>query len=286
MKSTALGNFLRWHRHRLTPGEVGLPEYGRRRVPGLRREEVAQLAGISTEYYIRLEQGRERTPSLNVIDALADALRLDTDQAAHLHNIARPPSRRSAGGGWRTDIPDGATRLLDHLTMPAVIMNRFMDVVAANSPAQALFPNMRPGTNRIRALFLDPRERDFWQDWEQAAADSVAQLRADIGNELESSPAHALICELQQRCKHFHRLWSSQDVQRRACSPVRVRHDDLGDLELHRDKLLVTGTSGLFLYVFFAEPGSGSADKLADLPRRQAGSAGTSLNSAWLRPHR
>ncbi len=183
-KSTALGSFLRWHRHRLTPREVGLPEYGRRRVPGLRREEVANLAGISTEYYIRLEQGRERTPSPNVVDALADALRLDADQTAHLRNIARPVSRRSAGGR-RTDIPEGATRLLEHLTLPAVILNRYMDVMASNPPAQALFPNMEPGDNRIRAVFLDPREREFWRDWEQAVSDSVAQLRADIGNELE-----------------------------------------------------------------------------------------------------
>jgi transcriptional regulator with XRE-family HTH domain len=279
-KSTALGSFLRWHRHRLTPREVGLPEYGRRRVPGLRREEVANLAGISTEYYIRLEQGRERTPSPNVVDALADALRLDADQTAHLRNIARPVSRRSAGGR-RTDIPEGATRLLEHLTLPAVILNRYMDVMASNPPAQALFPNMEPGDNRIRAVFLDPREREFWRDWEQAVSDSVAQLRADIGNELESSPAHALIGELRNRCRHFDRLWSGQDVQQRACSPVRVRHDLLGEIELHREKLLVTGTDALFMYIYFTEPGSASAGKLDRLRYVQTGSGSTRMNVAW-----
>ncbi|WNG88695.1 helix-turn-helix transcriptional regulator [Mycobacterium sp. ITM-2016-00317] len=284
-KSTALGSFLRWHRHRLTPRDVGLPEYGRRRVPGLRREEVANLAGISTEYYIRLEQGRERTPSPNVVDALADALRLDADQTAHLRNIARPGSRRNAGGR-RTDVPEGATRLLDHLNVPAVILNRYMDVVTSNHSAQALFPNMTPGTNRLRAVFLDPREREFWRDWESAVADAVAQLRADIGNELESSSAHALIGDLRNRCRHFDRLWSCQHVQQRACSPVRVRHHLLGELELHREKLLVTGAEGLFLFIYFTEPGSASAEKLDRLRHLQAGSGSTRMNMAWLAPHR
>ena len=261
---SALGLFLRWHRQQLTPHDVGLPDHGRRRVPGLRREEVAMRAGISTEYYIRIEQGRERSPSVAVLDALAEALHLDDAQIAHMHELVRPKSRRK-GMVRQAPVPEGAVRLLDQLALPAVLLSRYMDVLAANSSAQVLFPNMRPGTNRIRSSFLDPREWDFWRDWEQAAADSVAQLRADIGSEDESSPVHSLIAELRQRCQYFRHLWSRQDVQQQALSPVRVRHPQAGDLELHREKLIVAGADGVVLYIYYAEPGSSSADRLATL---------------------
>lgn len=259
-----LGNFLHWHRQRLTPPDVGLPEYGRRRVPGLRREEVAMLAGISAEYYVRLEQGRERNPSVAVLDALADALRLDGDQVAHLHELARPKSRR-IDIVRDTDVPEGAVRMLESLNLPGVLLNKYMDVLAANPSAQALFPNMRPGTNRIRASFLDPREREFWRDWDKAAANSIAQFRADIGGDVESSPVHSLVAEMKQRDQEFRRLWSRQDVEQQALSPVRVRHHRVGDLELHREKLIVAGTDGIVLYVYYADPGSLSANRLAEL---------------------
>lgn len=265
-----LGAFLRWHRHRLTPARVGLPDTRGRRVPGLRREEVAGLAGISREYYIRLEQGRERSPSVPVLDALAEALQLDADQAAHLHQLARPRSRRR-GTARQASAPEGATRLVGLLPMPAVLLNRYMDVLAANSHAESLFPNMRPGTNRIRAVFLDPDEQDFWVDWADAAADSVAQLRADLGFAGECSPARAIIDELEDQCPQFRRLWARQDVNRRALSPVRVRHPGLGEMELHREKLIVAGTDGIVLYVYFADPQSPAAEKLAALTVAVAG---------------
>ncbi|PQE00256.1 transcriptional regulator [Mycobacterium sp. EPG1] len=278
--SSVLGSFLRWHRHRLTPQDVGLPDHGRRRVPGLRREEVAQLAGISTEYYIRLEQGRERSPSVAVVDALADALRLDVDEAAHLHRLTRPVSRR--GGVAHPRVPDGVLLLIDQMDLPAILVDRYMDVVASNSRAQALFPNMEPDVSRLHAVFLDPREREFWVDWEQAAAESVAQLRADIGNECESPRVQALIADLRQRSRHFGRLWSRQEVQQRAVSPVRVRHCDVGELELHREKFAVTGAERLHLYIYFAAPDSMSAGRLARLWHRESGSAVTRNDPVWM----
>lgn len=261
---SALGDFLRWHRQRLTPQDVGLPARGRRRVPGLRREEVALLAGISMEYYVRLEQGRERNPSVAVVDSLAEALRLDADQVTHLHGLARPKSRR-VELVRHTDVPEGAVALMNSLNMPAVLLNRYMDVLGANRPARALFHNMSPGTNRLRASFLDPREREFWRDWDQAAANSVAQLRSDIGGDVECSPAHALITDLKRSCADFQYFWSRQDVQQQAISPVRVRHPDLGDLELHREKLIVAGSDGVVLFIYYAEADSPSAEKLAAL---------------------
>ncbi|AQT81933.1 hypothetical protein B1R94_25770 [Mycolicibacterium litorale] len=259
-----LGDFLRWHRQRLTPADVGLPVHGRRRVSGLRREEVALLAGISMEYYVRLEQGRERNPSVAVVDSLAEALRLDADQVTHLHDLARPKSRR-ADLVRHTEVPDRAVALMNSLNLPAVLLNRYMDVLGANRPAQALFHNMSPGTNRLRASFLDPREREFWRDWDQAAANSVAQLRSDIGGDVESSPAHSLITELMHTCEDFQYFWSRQDVQQQAISPVRVRHPEVGDLELHREKLIVAGTDGIVMFIYYAEPDSQSAQRLAAL---------------------
>lgn len=264
VETKPLGDFLRWHRDRLTPQDVGTRSLGRRRVRGLRREEVALLAGISVEYYVRLEQGRERTPSVAVVDALADAFDLDADQTRHLHDLARPRSRRIDLFCDGT-APGGSVQLLTSLSVPAVIQNKYMDVLRANRAAEAVFPNMRPGVNRFRSAFLDPRERELWRDWEQAAASAVAQLRSAIGGDVGTSPASALIAELTERSEDFRQLWSRQDVQRKALSPVRLRHPVVGDLELHREKLIVAGTEGVALLVYHASPGTISADRLAAL---------------------
>jgi hypothetical protein len=122
---------------------------------------------------------------------------------------------------------------------------------------------MAPGTNRIRAVFLDPQEREFWRDWDAAAADSVAQLRADLVARSDDSAVQPIIIELEQRCPYFRMLWSRQDVNQRALSPVHVRHPDVGDLELHREKLIVAGTDGIVMYVYYADAGSPSAQRIA-----------------------
>lgn len=235
---------------------------GRRRVPGLRREEVALLSGISLEYYIRLEQGRERNPSVAVLDSLAVALHLDTDEFVHLYEVARP-TPRCIDGVDRETVPEGTARLLAALPVPAVVQNKYMDVLAANRIAEALWQNMRVGANRLRSAFLDPRERELLRDWEEATAGAVAQLRAAIGADAGSSPATALVAELMAKSPAFRDIWSRNEVQHGALSPIRLRHPRFGDIELCREKLLVAGTDGLALVVYFAAPGSPSEAALS-----------------------
>jgi transcriptional regulator with XRE-family HTH domain len=167
------------------PEDVGLQGAGHRRTPGLRREEVAMLAGISTDYYLRLEQGRDRTPSVQVVEAITRVLGLDPDEAAYLHALARPrlrqPSRPRA-----EKVPPGTLRLLASLPLPAFVQDRYLNVLAANPLAQALSPNMRPGVNRLLAAFLDPAEKELHLDWEQATAAAVGQLRASVGAETDN----------------------------------------------------------------------------------------------------
>jgi transcriptional regulator with XRE-family HTH domain len=265
-----LGEFLRTRRERLSPEDVGLVARGQRRVLGLRREEVSLLAGISVEYYIRLEQGRERNPSAAVLDSLAVALCMDNDEFEHLYDLARPKPQ-CADTVACTAVPEGTVRLLAATPHPAVVQNKYMDVLAANGIAEALSPNMRAGVNRLRAVFLDPREREWQRDWEQATANSVAQLRSAIGGDIRSSPAEALVAELTAKSPEFRDLWSRNDVERRPLSPIRLRHPRLSDLELYREKLFVAGTDGLVLVVYHAAPNSPSEAALSTLARSVLG---------------
>ena len=256
-----LGEFLRARREQLRPENVGLEGTGHRRTPGLRREEVAMLAGISTDYYLRLEQGRDRTPSVQVTEAISRVLRLDPDEAAYLHTLARPRPKRAPRQRPEKVTP-GTLRLLTALPMPAFVQDRYLNVLAANPMAQALSPNMRLGVNRLLAAFLDPAEKDLHEDWEQSTAAAVGQLRATMGAETSDSRMAALVGELSMKSDRFRRLWATQDVVRRAGGPVRLRHPEVGDLELHREKLIVAGTEGQLLVIFHADPDTASAEAL------------------------
>ncbi len=256
-----LGEFLRARREQLRPENVGLEGTGHRRTPGLRREEVAMLAGISTDYYLRLEQGRDRTPSVQVTEAISRVLRLDPDEAAYLHTLARPRPKRAPRQRPEKVTP-GTLRLLTALPMPAFVQDRYLNVLAANPMAQALSPNMRPGVNRLLAAFLDPAEKDLHEDWEQSTAAAVGQLRATMGAETSDSRMASLVGELSMKSDRFRRLWATQDVVRRAGGPVRLRHPEVGDLELHREKLIVAGTEGQLLVIFHADPDTASAEAL------------------------
>ncbi len=260
----ALGEFLRTRRERLSPEDVGLVGRGQRRVAGLRREEVALRAGISVEYYIRLEQGRERNPSPAVLDSLALALLLDSDEFVHLYELARPKPRCVDLVSCQA-VPEGTARLVAAMPLPAVVQNKYMDVLAANRIAEAFSPNMRVGVNRLRAAFLDPRERDWQPDWEETSANGVAQLRSAIGGDIGSSPAGALVTELMAKSAVFGELWSRNEVQRNTLSPIRIRHPRLGDIEVYREKLLVAGTDGLVVVVYHAAPDSPSEAALSTL---------------------
>ncbi|MET0899043.1 MAG: helix-turn-helix transcriptional regulator [Mycobacterium sp.] len=260
-----LAEFLRSHRERLAPDLVGIRTRGIRRVPGLRREEVATRAGISIEYYIRLEQGRERNPSRIVCDALATALTLDRYETGHLHELAGPRKPIVDHRSPSPEISEGSRVLVETLGMPAIIQTRYTDVLVSNPMAEALSPALHRGVNRIRSLFIDPSERAMHLDWNRATANCVAQLRFAVGGDLTVSPARELIDDLLQHSDTFRGLWSRHEVNHAPISPIRLLHPTLGRLKLFREKLLLVGTDDLAMVVFHAEPFSRSWSALQRL---------------------
>lgn len=257
-----LGAFLRARRELVRPEDVGVPVRGLRRVPGLRREEVAMLAGISAEYYLRLEQGRDRNPSVQVLEALAGVLRLDTESVAYLLELARPRPRRTRPRR-AARVPAGTLMLMDALPVPVFVVNRYRDVLAANPLAAALSPLMRPGTNRLIALFTDPEAALYHPDWEQNTAGIVAQLRAEVGTDTDDERFQALVGELSLKSERFRQLWARHDVRRGGSDTGLIHHPQVGDLELRREKYAILGTDGLQMVVYHAQPGSKSAEGLA-----------------------
>lgn len=260
----ALGEYLRARREQIQPEDAGLVGGGRRRVPGLRREELAMLAGISTDYYIRLEQGRNQTPSPQVLDALAGVLRLDADSTAYLHALAATPgSHRSARGAQR--VPASTLQFLDALPMPAFIHDKRMTVLAANTLGSALSPNYRPGVNLLRAVFLDPRERELHVDWGRATTEAVAGLRAAATTALDDPELNSLVGELSLKSEEFRQLWARHDVHLRTGGMSLLEHTEVGALELRHEKFTISGTDGHTLVAYHAEAGSSSAQALAIL---------------------
>jgi transcriptional regulator with XRE-family HTH domain len=261
-RPNTLGEYLRARRELVDPADAGVPVTGARRTPGLRREEVATLAGISADYYLRLEQGRDRNPSSQVLAALARVLRLDATATQYLLSlsVARPAARRRPR---REVVPAGIRQLLGVLGLPAFVESRMLDVLAANPLATALSPSMSPGTNRLRSLFLDPGERDLYPDWEQAIAGIVASFRASIGTDVEDPRIAQLVGELSLASEPFRQLWARHDVRALAGAPVRIQHPQVGLLELHREKLSIGDSGGQLLVIHHAEAGSESARSLA-----------------------
>ncbi|MCA1226439.1 helix-turn-helix domain-containing protein [Saccharopolyspora sp. 6M] len=260
----ALGDFLRARRELVTPAEVGLaPGTGLRRVPGLRREEVATLAGISVEYYLRLEQGRDRSPSPQVIEAIAGVLQLDAEGVEHLTALASPRPRRRARR--EPQVPRGLELLLRTLNVPALVCTKYGEVLAVNALSRELLPSAAPGTNRLRALFTEPEAQHRVPDWEEHAADAVAHLRAQSGADVEDERLHALIGELSMKSERFRTLWARHDVRRAHGSRFRVRHAKLCEVELLAEKFAVPGDGGLEALLLHAEPGTPSATALTRL---------------------
>ncbi|MFJ1751946.1 helix-turn-helix transcriptional regulator [Kitasatospora sp. NPDC088134] len=247
-----LAAFLRARRTRLQPEQVGLPRGPRRRTPGLRRQEVAQLAAVSVEWYVRLEQGRVGTPGTAVLDALAEALRLTSDERRHLHLIARRESP-AAPADPAAEPRDSLRRLLDGIPLlPAYLTDHRLDVLAHNAAARALFgpsfrtadtptPDAGPGSggtgNLARMIFLDPAARTAQLDWEQVARETVGHLRAAAGRHPDDARLAALIGELRYRSGEFDRWWSDHTVLDRSSGRKRVRHAEAGVLHLHYDIL-------------------------------------------------
>lgn len=286
MDDNRLGDFLRARRERLLPAQVDLPEDGPRRVPGLRREELALLAGVSANYLVRLEQGRDRHPSPSVLDALAAALQLDDGATAHLHALGRPLTERPRGrttGDRGADadaaaerVGPGTARLLElwH-DLPVTVSAAWGDVLAATALARALSPSFAPGRNGPRDVFLDPALRALYgADWDRVARSVVAGLRALSATDPDDPRLTAVIGELSVKSEAFGRLWARHDARPRTGSGVsRLDHPLVGPLELSWEKLAVTGSPGQQLVVYHAAPDSPSERALALLrslaePRR------------------
>jgi len=255
---TPLSQYLRARRALVRPEDVGLSRGGRRRVSGLRREELALLAGISPNYYLRLEQGRDRHPSAQVLDALARALQLDGAETAFLHGLASvAPAPRSRDAHERA--PASIERLIGTWrTTPAVVHDRHLDILAANAVAIALTPAFRPGVNAVRALFMEPELRGAYGDWEDAARTAVARLRTLVGREVDDPRLCELASELSDRSADFRRMWARHDIQATGARPFTYNHPIVGPLELQPEMLSIIGTAGQILYLRHAEPGSSS----------------------------
>lgn len=255
-----LGAYLRARRELVTPEQAGIPGGAHRRVAGLRREEVALLAGISGDYYLRLEQGRDRNPSPQVLEALARVLRLDDVEAAYLRDLATARPRTRSRRRPPERVPDRLHHLLDVVGVPAFVEGRTFDVLASNRLALALSPRLRPGENRLRSLLLDPEERAFHADWDAAVAGFVAAFRQSVGDDVDDPRAVELVGELSLASGRFRQLWARQDVRRLSGGTTVVRHPVVGNLTLHRDKLPV---EGVVLVVYYADAASPSAERLA-----------------------
>ncbi|MCI4146672.1 helix-turn-helix transcriptional regulator [Streptomyces albogriseolus] len=278
MNDNGLGRFLRARRERVRPEDVGLPATGRRRVPGLRREELALLAGISAEYYLRLEQGRDHNPSPAVLDALARVLLLDDEATAYLHALAGPGPRRRARRPRPESVPPGIHQLMtgEWSATPIVVLNKYMDVLAANALATALSPVYTVGTSTIRAAFLDEELRSLYTNREEMTVRAVAGLRALIGPDTEDPRVVRLVHELSTRSEEFRQLWARHDVGSGGHGASRLNHPVVGTLDLSYDRLAVPGSDGQLLVVHHAVPGSDSARKLTRLyetVRRSSASA-------------
>ena len=268
-----LGEYLRARRELVTPDSAGLPQLGTRRVAGLRREEVAMLAGISADYYLRLEQGRDRNPSVQVLESLARVLQLDETGTAYLLSLGSERPRRPRRRPRKETVPSGIRKLLDSLTLPAFVEGRYFDVLAANPLAAALSPRLTTGRNRLRDVFLDPAEQSLYPHWEDATVGLVAGFRESVGTDTDDPRFIELVGELSLASDRFRKLWARHDVRVREGASVTLDHPQVGDLILNREKLAIGGSAGQLLVVYHADRGTTSADKLSLLSSYQAGFA-------------
>ncbi|WP_216206778.1 helix-turn-helix domain-containing protein [Amycolatopsis aidingensis] len=263
MARSDLGAYLSARRAGVRPDEVNLPRTGHRRVPGLRREEVALLAGVSVDYYVRLEQGRERTPSAPVVDALAAALRLDEDGRQHLFRLAGlSPRARGAAVCERVD-PSLLKLMADWPNNPAIVYNRALDVLASNPIADALFHDWGHPRNLMHVVFTDPAARAFYRDWPEVARNAVAGFRLGHGKAPDDPRVREVLTELAGRSPEFARLWAHHDARGKALEHKRFDHPGVGPLTLSMHTFDVRSSPGQELVVYHAEPDSPSSEALA-----------------------
>jgi transcriptional regulator with XRE-family HTH domain len=262
--------FLTSRRAKITPEQAGLPWYSdKRRVPGLRREEVALLAGVSVDYYTRLERGNAAGVSESVLEALARALQLDEAERAHLFDLARAagstPRRRRRPAAQR--VRPSVQRMLDAMTgAPAFVRNGRMDILGANRLGRAFysqhFDSPHGPPNSARFIFLDPRALDFYVDWEQVATDAVAILHSEAGRDPYDRDLSDLVGELSTRSDMFRTRWAAHNVRFHDTGSKRFHHPVVGELSLTFETMQLTADPGLLLFVYTAEPGSKSEEAL------------------------
>jgi transcriptional regulator with XRE-family HTH domain len=294
--NSELREFLRTRRARLQPQDVGIETGGRRRVPGLRREEVAMLAGVSLDYYARLEQGRELQPSDQVLDAIARALRLAEVERLYLHNIVRSTVTISTREDLELGPLDAGTRtMLDSLQIPAFIIDVRGDVPAMNWMGRALLVGLEPmpsaASNHPRWLFMDSSSRELFIDWEMNARASVGVLREAAGRYPNDRQLQALIGELSVASPEFRNWWAERDVDTRCHGLKRFHHPDVGELILQTEALqLLDGNR--WLYAYAPEPGTSSEQGLrllgtwAATQDAESADAGLTRASARVNPRR
>ncbi|MFE9447115.1 helix-turn-helix domain-containing protein [Streptomyces sp. NPDC006739] len=279
-----LSEFLRTRRARLKPEDVGLPDFGRhRRVPGLRREELAQLAGVSVAYYTRLEQGNGRNVSAEVLGSIARALRLTDAEHAHLTHLAKPKQHKKKTAPRSQQVRGALRQLLDTMDgVPAYISGRHTDILVWNRMASAVFGDWSelPAQERnwARLVFLKPEYRELFVEWEQKAYDVVSILRMEAGCYPDDPRLSALVGELSVKSEEFRRLWATHDVREKSYGVKHLRHPLVGDLTLSFESFRLADDTGQGLITYHAEPGSPSAEALrllaswgADATRAGAG---------------
>jgi transcriptional regulator with XRE-family HTH domain len=260
VRANALGDYLRARRERVQPEDVGLVAGARRWVAGLRREELALLAGISADYYLRLEQGRDKNPSAQVLDALARALRLDVKATEYLHQLASATGGPRDASGAELAL-DGSEELIAQFPMPAIVASRCLDVLAANPIARALSPGFTPGRNFLSWRLLDPAARELYVDWDEATDVAVSGLREAAGSDPDDPRVRSLIDELSAASGRFRELWARADVGYRV-GVIHMRHPLVGDLYLHRNRFNIPHSGGQHMLTYRADPGSDSAKAL------------------------
>ena len=270
-------DFLTSRRARITPERAGLPRYGRnRRVTGLRREEVAMLAGVSTDYYTRLERGNLTGASESVLEALAAALQLDESERTHLFDLARAANSgtRQRRAAPKQHVREGVQRILDTIGTPAYVRNNRLDLLGVNRLGRTLLADLYPPEsdsgdavatarpNLARYMFLDDRSRDFYVEWAPVAKDVVAALRIEAGRNPFDRGLTDLVGELSTRSEEFRNWWASHNVRLHRTSTKQIHHPVVGNLELTGEALALPGDTGLTIITYTVEPHSASAQAL------------------------
>jgi transcriptional regulator with XRE-family HTH domain len=286
-QSAEFGKFLKAMRSRLSPDDAGTEgTAGARRVPGLRREEVARLAGVSTDYYIRLEQGRNIHPSRTVLDSVSRALRLDAGEHAHMMDLLENCAASTRSSGTVQAVRPALRQLLAAVgDVPAMVLGRRTDVLASNRMALLLFTDFPalPANERnlTRWLILDPGARELFRDWKMVAAEAAGALRVDVGKHPNDAQANQLVGELAVHSGHFRQWWAGHRVATQSAGIVRLHHPAVGDLELNFENLTLPDDTDQMLRVYSARPGSPSSDALA-LLSLGAGDAAAASDQAGL----